>query len=490
MKRLFLILLFGGSLLSSCSKDDPGNQTQNLRWSRVDLTGAKYLVLSESPVSKSTGVPSDVFKVDENGNMTAVVFYFTYDNNGNSQQARSDVKVVPQTISSYDGGQYMLFHDCDFRDKQGQSIHLPHYVGSPNFLIRRKDGAVFHIPYSEQDKFPATNSKYTAKVDHNGDLFVCSSSGINKVEAKDEQTYLRQITPNGMGAGQFMLTDQTDVLLGGYLSSPPVISDNTFRYPPSGTVFYPNGGFEKINFYAFPGYYEDRDEHSSYTLFQDGNQVKLFECSTVIRDPSGDIRRDPSGEYVSTIALGIRDINFSTTPPVTLNNEYTHSKIWAENRYVSSWWYSAAISCKNHFILTHGGRYSPEDVELLVCDRSDKSMRIVTLTQFPEPEVSYGEHPLEERMINNTLFYLNTTTRTIQKYDFETLTYSEVQYDDSSIGQYVQLGISLGYNAYIINGVRNSDGRSVVIEIDHSTGAVKTTVAPDERKITELIQLN
>ena len=490
MKKLFLAVLIGIVGLASCSKDDPDNQTQNLRWSRVVLTGAKYLVLSESPVSKSTVAPSDVFKVDENGNMTAVVFYFTYDNNGNSQQARTDVKVVPQKISSYDGGQYMLFHDCDFRDEQGQSIHLPHYVGRSNFLIRRKDGTVFHIPYSEEDKFPTTNSKYTAKVDHNGDLFVCSSSRISKVEAKDGQTYLRQITPNGTGATQFMLTDQTDVLLSGNLSGQPAISDNTFRYPVHGTVFYPNGGFESIQFYAFPGYYEDRDEHSSYTLFQDGNQVKLFECSTVIRDPSGDIRRDPSGEYVSTITLGIRDLNFSTTPPVTLSNEYTYSETWTENRYVSSWWYSAAISCKNHFILTYGGRYSPEDVELLVCDRTDKSMRFVTPTQFPEPNVAYGDHPLEESMIDNTLFYLNTATRTIQKYDFETLTYSEVQYDDSSVGQYVQLGISLGYNAYIINGVRNSDGRSVVIEIDHSTGAVKTTVAPDERKITELIQLN
>lgn len=435
------------------------------------------MVLSENPVSKSTGAPSDVFKVDENGNMTAVVFYFTYDNNGNSQQARTDVKVVPQKISSYDGGQYMLFHDCYIRDEQGQNIHLPHYGGSYNFLIRRKDGAVFHIPYSEQGKFPATNSKYTAKVDHNGDLFVCKSSVISKVEAKDGQTYLRQITPNGMGAAQFMLTDQTDVLLGGF-----GIADNTFDQA-NGTVFYPNGGFESIQFYTPPGYYEDRHEYSSYTLFQDGNQVKLFECSTVIRDPT-------IVECVSTITIGIRDVNFSTTPPVTLSNEYTYSKTWTENRYVSFWGYSAAISCKNHFILTYGGRYSPEDVELLVCDRSDKSMRIVTPTQFPEPEVSYGEHPLEDRMINNTLFYLNTTTRIIQKYDFETLTYSEVQYDDSSVGQYVQLGISLGYNAYIINGVRNSDGRSVVIEINHSTGAVKTTVAPDERKITELIQLN
>ena len=477
MKKLFLAVLIGIVGLASCSKDDPDNQTQNLRWSRVDLTGAKYLVLSESPVSKSTGAPSDVFKVDENGNMTAVVFYFTYDNNGNSQQARTDVKVVPQKISSYDGGQYMLFHDCYIRDEQGQNIHLPHYGGSYNFLIRRKDGAVFHIPYSEQGKFPATNSKYTAKVDHNGDLFVCKSSVISKVEAKDGQTYLRQITPNGMGAAQFMLTDQTDVLLGGF-----GIADNTFDQA-NGTVFYPNGGFESIQFYTLPGYYEDRHEYSSYTLFQDGNQVKLFECSTVIRDPT-------IVECVSTITIGIRDVNFSTTPPVTLSNEYTYSKTWTENRYVSFWGYSAAISCKNHFILTYGGRYSPEDVELLVCDRSDKSMRIVTPTQFPEPEVSYGEHPLEDRMINNTLFYLNTTTRIIQKYDFETLTYSEVQYDDSSVGQYVQLGISLGYNAYIINGVRNSDGRSVVIEINHSTGAVKTTVAPDERTITELIQLN
>ena len=56
MKKLFLAVLIGIVGLASRSKDDPGNQTQNLRWSRVDLTGAKYLVLSESPISKSTGL--------------------------------------------------------------------------------------------------------------------------------------------------------------------------------------------------------------------------------------------------------------------------------------------------------------------------------------------------------------------------------------------------------------------------------------------------
>ena len=299
MKKLFLAVLIGTMGLASCSKDDPGNQTQNLRWSRVDLTGAKYLVLSENPVSKSTGAPSDVFKVDENGNMTAVVFYFTYDNNGNSQQARSDVKVVPQKISSYDGGQYMLFHDCDFRDEQGQSIYLSHYGGSYNFLIRRKDGAVFHIPYSEQDKFPATNSKYTAKVDHNGDLFVCNSSVISKVEAKDGQTYLRQITPNGMGAAQFMLTDQTDVLLGGF-----GIADNTFDQA-NGTVFYPNGGFEEILFErANYDYYEDRYEGYANILFQDGKIILTFYFP------------DSSRNVVDIITLFITPINYPSMPVV------------------------------------------------------------------------------------------------------------------------------------------------------------------------------
>ena len=40
MKKLFLAVLIGIVGLASRSKDDPGNQTQNLRWSRVDLTGA------------------------------------------------------------------------------------------------------------------------------------------------------------------------------------------------------------------------------------------------------------------------------------------------------------------------------------------------------------------------------------------------------------------------------------------------------------------
>lgn len=466
MKKLFLAVLIGIMGLASCSKDDPGNQTQNLRWSQVDLTGAKYLVLSENPVSKSTGAPSDVFKVDENGNMTAVVFYFTYDNNGNSQQARSDVKVVPQKISSYDGGQYMLLHDCDFRDGQGQSIYLPHYGGSYNFLIRRKDGAVFHIPYSEKDKFPATNSKYTAKVDHNGDLFVCKSSVISKVEAKDGQTYLRQITPNGIGADQFVLTDQTDVLIGAY---------SAFSY--SGTIFYPNGGFEKFSSTRY-GYDANGCTYFGETsFFLDGNQLKLIE-----RRSKYDV-----ANQLSTDTLGIRNVAIGSAPPIAINKEYSHCRIqsWSDNssqeERAVNFVGSSGISCKDHFVLIN-------EPYLLVCNRNDNGTRVFVPDEYPE--IINDGKPLEDKIINNVLFGFNSTTRTIQKYNFETLTYSEVQYDDSSVGQYVQLGISLGYNAYIINGVRNSDGRSVVIEIDHSTGAVKTTVAPDERKITELIQLN
>ena len=463
MKKLFLAVLIG---IMGCSKDDPGNQTQNLRWSRVDLTGAKYLVLSESPVSKSTGAPSDVFKVDENGNMTAGVFYFTYDNNGNSQQARSDVKVVPQKISSYDGGQYMLFHDCDFRDGQGQSIYLPHYGGSYNFLIRRKDGAVFHIPYSEKDKFPATNSKYTAKVDHNGDLFVCKSSVISKVEAKDGQTYLRQITPNGIGADQFVLTDQTDVLIGAY---------SAFSY--SGTIFYPNGGFENFSSTRY-GYDANGCTYFGETsFFLDGNQLKLIE-----RRSKYDV-----ANQLSTDTLGIRNVAIGSAPPIAINKEYSHCRIqsWSDNssqeERAVNFVGSSGISCKDHFVLIN-------EPYLLVCNRNDNGTRVFVPDEYPE--IINDGKPLEDKIINNVLFGFNSTTRTIQKYNFETLTYSEVQYDDSSVGQYVQLGISLGYNAYIINGVRNSDERSVVIEIDHFTGAVKTTVAPDERKITELIQLN
>ena len=373
MKKLYLAVLIG---IMGCSKDDPGNQTQNLRWSRVDLTGAKYLVLSESPVSKSTGAPSDVFKVDENGNMTAVVFYFTYDNNDNSQQARSDVKVVPQKISSYDGGQYMLFHDCDFRDGQGQSIYLPHYGGSYNFLIRRKDGAVFHIPYSEKDKFPATNSKYTAKVDHNGDLFVCKSSVISKVEAKDGQTYLRQITPNGIGADQFVLTDQTDVLIGAY---------SAFSY--SGTIFYPNGGFENFSSTRY-GYDANGCTYFGETsFFLDGNQLKLIE-----RRSKYDV-----ANQLSTDTLGIRNVAIGSAPPIAINKEYSHCRIqsWSDNssqeERAVNFVGSSGISCKDHFVLIN-------EPYLLVCNRNDNGTRVFVPDEYPE--IINDGKPLEDKIIN------------------------------------------------------------------------------------------
>ena len=289
---------------------------------------------------------------------------------------------------------------------------------------------------------------------------------ISKVEAKDGQTYLRQITPNGIGADQFVLTDQTDVLIGAY---------SAFSY--SGTIFYPNGGFEKFSSTRY-GYDANGCTYFGETsFFLDGNQLKLIE-----RRSKYDV-----ANQLSTDTLGIRNVAIGSAPPIAINKEYSHCRIqsWSDNssqeERAVNFVGSSGISCKDHFVLIN-------EPYLLVCNRNDNGTRVFVPDEYPE--IINDGKPLEDKIINNVLFGFNSTTRTIQKYNFETLTYSEVQYDDSSVGQYVQLGISLGYNAYIINGVRNSDGRSVVIEIDHSTGAVKTTVAPDERKITELIQLN
>lgn len=473
MKKLCIFLLAGGILLSSCSKDapDPGEQTQNLRWSRIDLTGTKYLVLSEGTATKSSSANSDVFKVDENGNMTAIVFYFTYDENGNSQQTRSDVKVIPDKISSYDGGQYMVFRDCQFTDSQGQDLHIQHYGQNPDFLIRKKDGAVFLLSSADLEKFPNNISKYTAKVDSNGDLFICNSSMIYKVEFSGQQTYLRQITPNGIGASQFLLTDQADVLIG-----TSGMTCNVFNT--SGTIYYKNGGFESLRMDSY-GYEADKCTYfGNYSFFQDGHQLKMIETRS----------KYDIVNQISTDTLGIREVNIGSAPPFSIGKEYSHCSIqtWTDNtsqedRPVDFTYSSAAISCKNHFILIKG-------LYLLVCNRGDNGTRVFIPNQYPK--VTNDGKAFEDKMIDNTLFTLNTATHTIQKYDFETLTYSEVQYDDSSVGPYIQLSTSLGHNSYIINGVRNSDGRSVVIEIDHSTGGVKTTVAPDDRKITELIQLN
>lgn len=176
MKKLFL-LAFALCALVACKQDQLPDANNYLKFDRVDLAGAEYLTVLQDGTqrggtgSKSTDGSAGLFKIDKDGNMTAVACYFSYskDENGNtvSQEVRTDVKVVPSQIYRLGNGEYLYFSDCAFYDAQGTLIYA--YNLSRSYLIRTKDGSVFDIARSNADF--DIGDKYSTQVDTEGCLY-------------------------------------------------------------------------------------------------------------------------------------------------------------------------------------------------------------------------------------------------------------------------------------------------------------------------------
>lgn len=185
MKKIISLCLSTLCLFASCDKGNDPNKKYEITSMRLEIANAKMLATCGDNATKAGDASLDLFKIDKDGNMTAVRCWTSEDN---GQQTETTVKLVPEVIVPLND-EYVIFSNINVYDGGTRVLSLY----SENYLIRKRDGAIFRIGWEE---FPSMFSNYD-------DLI---GRGINTTPRMDEQANVYCLAGGGYPTDIYKLT--------------------------------------------------------------------------------------------------------------------------------------------------------------------------------------------------------------------------------------------------------------------------------------------
>ncbi len=297
--------------LNSCSKDGHGPDYAKMRVSRMDIAGAKAVgFIDSSTGSRAEAVSSGLYKIDANGNISAVAVYFTEDEDGNQTKHESEVRMVFADMANV-GNDYIYFSSCRFSDKNGELINgLPYKI-----LVRKTDGKMWNLDeeHTGVNFLTIVENEYGLKPwqfyqDYNGTLYYADRSGsrtenIYKFNLKTEPATIEQVTAN-REIGSPYSVDSNGVICG------PVNAVREYDYHYhngefiNGDIYFvwQNSGFQDLNSIKLPP-----------IIIDYSNEMEGLECEASIE------------EGIVTIFRGQYYLIRSLYESCTLNGEYIYT---------------------------------------------------------------------------------------------------------------------------------------------------------------------
>lgn len=213
MKRINTLLAAAiaiaiGSLLCACSaEDDMVSRTDygKLRLGRMDLSGAVSLALKKTgPTRVIDGefLSAGLYKIDADGNITAVGVYFTTDTLGNKLEHEEALRVKPREIYSLTDN-YMLAVECLYYDTDGDNVAdkwdetgarwIEQIVPYKNLLVRLSDGKIWCVDRIKERLIGYAYGywlKGNFEEDRYGNLYHADSRNVYKFNLdKDDPSY-------------------------------------------------------------------------------------------------------------------------------------------------------------------------------------------------------------------------------------------------------------------------------------------------------------
>lgn len=492
MKRFFLVLTCLSLFLSSCEtgqekEGDDGNDNGgggivvSLRMDRLDIGNAKYLSLTGFSTGRSLMNDSDsqvgLFKIDEQGNVSAVALSCVENADGTMSRERTDIRVIPSDITSL-AGIYTLLAGCDFRTETGdffdmRAYYEPEQQGEMfNLLVRNADGKIFYIPQAA-NRYVYPLVQPIVEAGSNGTVYLRTffgSEGSMTEEAalvefapQGEDLVIRRINPDGVdvsGQEVWPMDNGTVVVKG---------SDGGWGY----TFLYPNGGFETLSIW---------DEDNVY-LSRTPSGIKGVQL----------VRRSgsPMSEYVVTLhdyTVGtMAGHNQLSSPVATISSgtDYVTDSDDADSYWISQ------VSDPLQFKTVYETSDSYLLGNCLVVDK--QSHRIRGLDRDLSTHVII---PTEDNVYKNRSWRIFDATDGVDYgaawFDVETMEYGEIHFDFSQVGSFLERSrlVNIPEGEVTIMGVRNSDGKQVICRANLETNTVWYTVAESDLPIVTLIPLN
>lgn len=225
----FLIPAILGLITVACTSIEPFDYSK-MSVSRMDLSGAVSLALIKDNSTRAiegTYLRSGLYKVDANGNITAVAVFFSVDEDGkNYTEHEHSLNVRPREL--YDITEnFCIASDCHYYDDENDEVYVPYSF----LLIRKSDGRIWSIDkqiyYTNNPNgiidFPTRLSFTQSK---SGKLYYANKD-VYKFNLDSNTPSIEQITKNGSIFSDFHITEQEIIWTRNY-------DDITIYWPYSG----------------------------------------------------------------------------------------------------------------------------------------------------------------------------------------------------------------------------------------------------------------
>lgn len=479
MKKLLLMLLATVAVLTGCKKESQDFYSRGFKLTRADISGAEYLTITNGSDGTKAGDEgsSTLFKIDDKGNMTGVMFYAEsfYDEDGNKTgevNVSTDISICPKYITDY-GEKYLLFTYCDIRPVNAKyltaegwhtsefhrALYDSGYTSSNHFLIRKTDGAIFKINDEDIYKFPNpgevsgeafSDIELHHKLQYNttGDLYMADRV-LSKLKLKNDKMLLQTLTQPGISVDYLMLDKHSNV----YTNDDSYAYLEYSRLPVGSNLYFANGSVMEINI----GKYNDvvtlidnefygvkYEEIGWYTY-----QLSLLKLPT-------QLPANPSNPNLDVIAT------------IKTNKERNHNSGWLDGIYDS-----------------------PTQTVIFGFWVYDKATKSLSERDFPEEFVisntsgsdnGYNQDGIAYQMQNN-----NTQ---IAKYNIVDLTKEVIMCDRGAVPPFVVSKSKQTSTEFIEQGIKSSNGAPIRVHTELATGRVTVFEDPDKRTITELIKVS
>lgn len=479
--------------LAGCSdSDEPGGGSgkTSLKPERLDLSGATALTLvGTNTKSRAEAETNTLFKMDANGNLTAVVLYVQEEADGSKTTTRTDISVHPREIHGL-SGKYTYLRDCSFTDENGNQVGMPKPDNSfyYNILVQNSTGKIYYVPESAHGYFP-WNDTYADRsaVDNSGNLYLRDEAGhVAKATFSDDQATLSSYGPQDLtwGGDMHVLGNGTllfEGMAGGWSTSNQSLS-----------FLYPNGGYEHLdgsNSNYHSGFGPLKDEYtynyngkeimalkfpltnfeSEYREYYDGYRCDWFYKSedvsiSIVKVNVGtvyggigysapiatiigknDVRqaydREPSGDWTDEVR------NTGGLPLYETNNYYFVSDILAYNKMSGQWRDLKKEGISEHFLL-----------------------------------------PGRDNVYNGKIW--NVYSDGADWFNIDTFEYGRVMWPNFSSYTEISDVRDIPHGKVIKTMISPMDGKKYIFTINIETGAYQTSEVSTQAEIISLIPLN
>lgn len=241
-------------VLNSCSDDGP--DYAKMRVSRMDIVGAKAVGFIDSETgSRATALRSGLYKIDANGNISAVAVYLTEDEEGVQTEHESEVRMAFANMANV-GNDYIYFSECRFEDNNGE----PFWSMPLKILVRKTDGKMWNLDSEHTGIDFEGGSRLQSwqfYQDDNGTLYYAGTvnegsytKGIYKFNLKTEPATIEQVMT---GVIESPYSVDSKGVICGPVNKDKEYSINSGKFQGGDTYFvWQKSGFQDLNSIKLP----------------------------------------------------------------------------------------------------------------------------------------------------------------------------------------------------------------------------------------------